>query len=246
MGISTTVASHNINSLPSTIEYFKNRLDPINIGLNPLHLITSPKKEPWAIALEKSVYGMLRAFEEARKLGIYIEQIMRRIRPFIERTPRIKDCPSCGGLIRFYPSGKYGPCGHLVSMGKNCLSISENMSWVKSGLRKKWSERSSFNMGKECKFCPTVSICGGGCPFSAYKRYGDIMDIDDRMCVQSKIFLKWLIKDLYEIIKPNFKREKILVYTPSQEERRKTYGKINVFDEKLPLQNYSKFGEIYE
>lgn len=244
VGISATVASHNINSLPSIIEYFKNKLDPINIGLNPLHLITDPKKEPWAITLEESAYGLLEAFKTARKLGIYIEQIMRRIRPFVERTPRIKDCPSCGGLIRFYPSGKYGPCGHFVSMDKNCLSISANTSWVKSSLRRKWSQRSSFNMGKECKFCPAVSICGGGCPLNAYKKYGNIMDIDDRMCVQSKIFLKWLIKDLYEIIKPNFKREKVLIYTPSQEERRKIYGKINIFDEKLPLQSYSKFGEI--
>jgi uncharacterized protein len=245
VGISTTVASHNVDDLPSIIRYFKNELEPINVGLNPLHLITDPKKEPWAITLEKSAYGMLEAFETARKLGVYVEQIMRRIRPFVERTPRVKDCPSCGGLIRFYPSGKYGPCGHFVSMGKNCLSINEDTSWVKSELRKKWSQRSSFNMGEKCKFCPAVSMCGGGCPLSAYKVYGDIMSIDNRMCVQSKIFLEWLIKDLYKIIKPNF-QEKILIYKPSQKEREKIYGKINIFDKKLPLQEYSRFGEIYE
>jgi len=244
-GISTTLASHNIDNLSLLINYFNNELKPVNIGLNPLHLIKDPKKEPWAITLEKSAYGMLEAFKIARELGIFIPQVMWRIRPFVERTPRVKDCPSCGGLIRFYPSGKYGPCGHFVSMGKNYLSINEKINWAKSELRKKWSERSSFNLGEKCKFCPTVSICGGGCPLTAYKIWGDIMGIDNRICIQSNIFLKWLLEDLYKIIKPNFKKQS-LIYIPSKKERAQIYGKINIFDNNLPLQEYSRFGEIYE
>lgn len=243
IGISTTIALHNIENLSSIVKYFKDNLEPVNIGLNPLHLATNPKEEPWAITLEESAYGMIEAFKTAREVGIYIEQAMRRIRPFIERTPRVKDCPSCGGLIRFYPSGKYGPCGHFVSMGKNCLSINEKINWGRSKLRKKWSQRSSFNMGEKCKFCSAISICGGGCPLSAYKRYSDIMGIDDRVCVQSKIFLEWLIKDLYEIIKPNFKKD-ALIYIPTKKERSQIYGKIHPFNKKLPLQEYSRFGEI--
>ena len=245
VGLSATLASHNIDHISSVIVYFNNKLKPVNIGLNPLHLIKDPKKEPWAITLEESVYGMLEAFKIARELGVFIPQIMWRIRPFVERTPRVKDCPSCGGLIRFYPSGKYGPCGHFVSMDKNCLSINEKINWAKSKLRAKWSQRSSFNMGEKCKFCPAISICGGGCPLTAYKIYGDIMSIDDRICIQSKIFLKWLINDLYKIIKSNFK-DQLLIYIPSKKERRQIYGKINTFDKDLPLQEYSRFGEIYE
>jgi len=245
VGISTTVASHNIKCFHLIIRYFKNKLEPINIGLNPLHLIKDPKKEPWAITLEKSTYGMLEAFKITRELGIFVPQIMWRIRPFVERIPRVKDCPSCGGLIRFYPSGKYGPCGHFVSMGKNCLSINGETNWAKSKLRKKWSQRSSFNMGEKCKFCPAISICGGGCPLTAYKIYNDIMSVDDRICIQSKIFLEWLIKDLYRIIRPNFKKHS-LVYMTSKKERKQIYRKIDIFDKKLPLQEYSRFGEIYE
>jgi len=45
-GISTTLASHNIDNLSLLINYFNNELKPVNIGLNPLHLIKDPKKEP--------------------------------------------------------------------------------------------------------------------------------------------------------------------------------------------------------
>ena len=107
-----------------------------------------------------------------------------------------------------------------------------------------WGE-SIWTAIEKCKLCPAISICGGGCPLNAYKVCSDIMSVDNRICVQSKIFLEWLIKNLYEIIKPNFKEES-LIYVPSQKERSQIYGKINIFDKKLPLQEYSRFGEIYE
>jgi len=245
VGISATVASHNFNRLPAIISFFKKNLKPINIGLNPLHASNDGDKNSWSLSLEKSSYAMIEAFKKSRKLGLYIEQVMKRVRPFVEKTPRIKDCPSCGGLIRFYPSGNYGPCGHFVSMGKNCLSINDAVNWEKSKIKKDWSSRSSFSMGKTCKQCPAISICGGGCPLNAYKINGNIMSIDNRICIQSKIFLEWLINDLYDIIKSKYIK-KSLVLSPNKNDRKKIYGQINMLNKKLPLQQYSKFGEIHE
>lgn len=243
VGISAIIASHNIDKLPAIISYFKKEFQPINIGLNPLHLMPGEKNNSWEISLEKSAKGMLKAFIQSRQDGIYIEQIMRRIRPFILRTPRVKDCPSCGGLIRFYPSGKFGPCGHFVSMGKNCLSMADGKNWNTSDIKEKWNSRTSLNMGISCKYCPQVSICGGGCPLTAFKTYNDLMARDDRACIQSKIILDWLIKDLYRIVKPKI-THKTFIYVPSGCERKKILGNIRINNHKLPLQNYSKYGEM--
>lgn len=48
----------------------------------------------------------------------------------------------------------------------------------------------------QCKNCPALGICGGGCPFQAEIEKGSIWDLDERFCIHAKLTLEWLIWDL--------------------------------------------------
>lgn len=51
---------------------------------------------------------------------------------------------------------------------------------------------------EECKNCPALGICGGGCPFNAYQQEKNIWALDKRFCIHAKMTLEWLIWDLYQ------------------------------------------------
>lgn len=48
----------------------------------------------------------------------------------------------------------------------------------------------------QCRDCIALSVCGGGCPFSADERNGSIWELDDIFCVHAKKTTEFLIKDL--------------------------------------------------
>lgn len=58
-----------------------------------------------------------------------------------------------------------------------------------------WRHRSPLFM-EQCKNCIALSVCGGGCPYSANVRSGSIWEIDESYCVHAKATTEFLIKDL--------------------------------------------------
>lgn len=99
IGLSATIASHNIAYLPRIVEFFCERYSPFSIGLNPLHY-PPQGREMLSVDSVEMAAAMIDAYRIAANKGVYIEQIMRRVRPFVMAQPRLKDCPSCGGMIR--------------------------------------------------------------------------------------------------------------------------------------------------
>ena len=56
----------------------------------------------------------VKVFEDARAKGLYIEHIMRRIRPLVTRMVRVSDCGACGNRIVSDVEGNIGICEGLV------------------------------------------------------------------------------------------------------------------------------------
>ena len=52
---------------------------------------------------------------------------------------------------------------------------------------------------KECKYCPALSVCGGGCPLQAEALFGKRTDLDEASCIYYKKLLEWLIKQYFYV-----------------------------------------------
>jgi len=58
---------------------------------------------------------------------------------------------------------------------------------------KQWAMRQPINM-KECKYCPAIGICGGGCAFNAEIKFGSLNKKDKTFCVHTHKIFDWLLK----------------------------------------------------
>ena len=241
-GISTAVGEHNIDILPDVVEYFINNFYPINIGLNPMEINKNISKD---VFYTKFMKQSLKAFEIARNYGISIPQVMRRIRPFVERKHRIKECPTCGGALRVYPDGRVGTCSHFVANDEYCVPyevyIKDNI--YQNEMIKLWSSRTQFFF-PNCSTCAAISLCGGGCVYNAFLQNKDIMKPDYRVCSHSKYGLEWCIWKLFDDIDGEKLLKSSNVVVPSIKMRRALYGKVNEANTRLPLQEYNSFGEV--
>lgn len=241
VGISLTVGEHNVDQLDPIIDYFHQNFSPVNVGFNPLE---STDKYPKEVYLEKYIEYSMEAYKKARALGISIPQIMHRIRPFVERSLRLKDCPACGGALRAFQNGDFGPCSHFVIDGEDKITFDDigSFNFATNEVVRRWNDRHTLNL--DCyRDCYAAGICGAGCVRNAYLLHGNIKAADDRICVHSRYAIKWLIKDLFNIIRM---RKSFLddgYYVPTAKDRREIYGNIKETDV-LPLQEYSKYGEL--
>lgn len=233
-GLSSTIASHNINQLENIVDYFIEEFKPFSIGLNPLHYVPG-NRESISVTEEQMALKMIDAYKHAREKGVYVEQIMRRVRPFVLSQPRLKDCPSCGGMIRILPDGSFGPCGHF--MEEEAERSKTDYDIEKSELIKKWNTRISCNMDN-CSECRALGLCGGGCPYNSFKHGGHIFTSnDERSCVQAKYFLEWMIGELLQ----NQSQEGFYEFT--EKDKLAILGNINL-DRYIPLEKYSRYGEF--
>lgn len=233
-GLSATIASHNINELEKVVDYFIEEFEPFSIGLNPLHYVPG-NRESISVTEEQMALKMIDAYKHARDRGIYVEQIMRRVRPFVLSQPRLKDCPSCGGMIRILPDGSFGPCGHF--MEEEAERTKTDYDIEKSELMKKWNTRISCDMDN-CAECKALGLCGGGCPYNSFKHGGHIFTSnDERSCVQAKYFLMWMIGELLQ----NQYQDGFYEFT--DKDKLSILGNIDL-NKYIPLEKYSRYGEF--
>ena len=234
-GISSTIASHNLTSLGDTIRFFVDQFKPFSIGLNPLHYTPASQKKI-SVEVDDMASAMVKAYDVAKNCGIYVEQIMRRVRPFILGTPRLKDCPSCGGMVRVLPDGGFGPCGHFMEVGKEHETGENNFE--SNQTMNLWNSRLSCLM-PQCSSCLSMALCGGGCPYNSFRNGGgDIfMSNDKRSCRQSEIFLLWLLNKLAS----EFPKDEFVEIT--SRDKLKLLGNIDLSQE-IPLAGYSRYGEF--
>lgn len=244
-GLSATIAAHNIEKLNEVVEYFYQKFNPVSVGLNPLHKktlgdISEYEKDPfmdkYSVESEDVAQSMISAFKVARRNGLYVEQIMRRIRPFILSTPRLKDCPACGGMIRVLADGTFGPCGQITEKEKN---VNLDTCYFRDcEIVKDWNNRLSC-MLDNCNNCEAMALCGGGCPANSVKNGNDVfcIGIGEQVCCQAKIILKWLLNEITTYFpKDNFIEVK-------ETDKLKLLGNIDI-NFQTPLCEASKYGEF--
>lgn len=153
---------------------------------------------------EAAAQFIIDEFVELRKLGIYEDRMMRKLKAFSKAQVYFSDCAAtAGGQIVIAPNGQVGICHGCLHNKKYFVSDinDDDFVAVKDKNFIEWSRLTPLNH-EECMDCPALGICGGGCPVNAmYLKPGNtIHSIDERFCVHSKKTLEFFIRDLYRII----------------------------------------------
>ena len=195
IGASCTLSEASISDFDTTIRILLDECMATNLGLNLM--ITGDQKMTEGYN-EKAARFIIKAFQVFRERGVYEDRIMRKVNAFIKRKVWPFDCGATGGnQIVIASNGDVGVCHGFTAKRKyfptnisnDTFDISEDATY------REWSMRSPLNM-PQCKDCPALGICGGGCPFQAEIEKGSIWDLDERFCAHAKLTLEWLIWDL--------------------------------------------------
>ena len=144
-------------------------------------------------------------FHDLRANGVYEDRIMRKLKAFSKSKVYFSDCAAtAGSQIVITPDGDVGICHGCIAERQyfNASINDESFNANIDPLFIEWSQLTPLNKN-ECLSCEALGICGGGCPINAShcKKGNTINSLDERFCTHSKKTLKFLIEDLYRIIK---------------------------------------------
>jgi uncharacterized protein len=196
-GISCTIGPHNVNVLKENISYFK-EIGAGGVGFNTL-LMAKNKEVPF-LSVNKSNDKLIESSDFANKNKLYEDRVQRKVKAF-NRTehPHFKDCGAIGNQLVFYPDGNIGVCQAYLGCKKplvgNVSKDKDNpLKVLESEVLRRWSDRQPINMA-ECKYCPAIGICGGGCAFNAEIKFGKLENRDKTFCVHTQKILDWLLNN---------------------------------------------------
>jgi uncharacterized protein len=192
-GISCTIGPHNVNSLNQNIPLFR-KLGAVSIGFNIL--LNARYYEISQVPLNKLNKSLISASNLANSQNIYEDRVQRKVRAFNNQLPRLKDCGGVGNQLVFFPNGDVGVCEAYLCNRKDVVGNIKTLNFEdlnKNKVINKWAKRYPLNMN-DCIYCPSIGICGGGCPFNAESRMKDIYKLDKPFCVHTNKILEWLLK----------------------------------------------------
>lgn len=224
-GISMTLGSHLSYKLPQLVQSIAQEFSPKTLAINTM-MDFQNLHNPFVPGAKELSSILWDAFLVARQEGVYIvKNVMdNRIRPFVERQPRLWGCTGMGGRIGVLPDGKLVPCMALPNYFKD---IDTNPPF-----KDLFPERlvaASPIYRSECAECPARSTCGGGCPANSILKHSE-SPLDEPYCIASKLFLDNMIRLLWELCHQvaleNIKLDG--VYIPTDEDRLGIYGNIKV------------------
>jgi len=176
-GISAVVGDHNIAKLPELVEYFYEEFHPASLGLNLPH---QHHGVVWN-RIEEYTEAILHIFTFAKRVGLFVDQINRRLSPLVYRRFRFRDCAAQGEKVVAFPGGVVTSC---VDEG------------ALSGHQVNWARRLPI-LDESCQSCEAIGICGGGCIFDGEAIYGPGR-FDQRNCRFTKTLLNFMIWDIWD------------------------------------------------
>lgn len=195
-GICTTIGRHNVDDLPEIADYFAERFGvavefqvPFDIGCGGNEYYV-PMVEAFPMAME--------AYERLRRRGLIEGLAFKRVAEMAAGGPRRTDCSAIGSQITVSPDGAMGPCHSLVGerIGFSGHVMDPDYDPLTTDTFREWANRYPLNM-HDCKGCPAIGICGGGCPYNALIKKGSIWQKDPQQCSYMHAFVEWFIDDCW-------------------------------------------------
>lgn len=196
-GISCTVGDHNIDQLTQIVKWFISDLKIDFLGLNQFTDIPGKPLSSESY-VRKFADATIQSFLIARENGLYEDRMMRKVETFVEKRVYPFDCAGCGRQLVIMPNGQVGVC-HAYTGTKEYFTKTKinKVNPDKEPVWQEWCKRSPIGM-PQCTDCPSLGICGGGCPYNAHVNFGTIWAKDHYFCIYAEKVLEWMIWDLYE------------------------------------------------
>lgn len=189
VGISLTVTKGNAPRVREDFRYLMETLKPDDMGINAwMHPRPGFSSNPFEARWEDVFDAVTGCLSDALTAGMYVEQLFRRLRPLVTRTPRLRDCPSRGGRIVFVPGGGVSPCDCMAAAGVKTVRDQEGIKGLLSDF-----SRLVPVFREECLSCSCVALCGGGCLYDAMACTGCLAGVREERCRYERALLEWMV-----------------------------------------------------
>lgn len=207
VGLACLATKPNIPILYEITKYFVEDLNVKYIGISIPHY--TEENNFAEIDIKEYVKQLIKIFKLAKKVGIYVDQLSKRLAPLVNEEFNLTSCKIAGEQMTFYPSGRQ----------TLCTKLDTDKNWRKLTARQLLNKTPLYN--EYCKNCPAIGICGGGC-FWDRLMLGE-REIDIRECYINRKLLDYFLWDMYK----EMKKWKV---KPSKDFFQKIYGSVINFE----------------
>jgi uncharacterized protein len=183
VGINCTMTPANLPDMVDIHRYFVHELGARHINYSIPHMTVNSDVTD---GFDMDVYtaAMMEIYEDAKRNHVYVAQIMKRMAYIARKRFKAIGCTVIGPEVSFYPDGKRTLCTKLDSHPKTSSvtpqDIYANLPFFMS----------------DCRQCPAIGICGGGCYWDAKTRFDRFQDM--RECDFQRQLLERMLWDVVD------------------------------------------------
>ena len=190
-----TVGKHNVDELDKIAEFFATELNAEYVGFNLL-LDQPGGGNKMAVPYEKATEQLIKAFEVLREYGVKEGRVTKQLISIVEESLYLYECDACGSQVVVDPEGNIGPCLGFLGQDKFFEKWDGGPFKIRErALFKLWPANTAITM-PQCKTCPALGICGGGCHYNRYMKTGRLDRPDPDFCKYANKVLRWSLKVL--------------------------------------------------
>jgi uncharacterized protein len=248
IGISVMAGTHNVDNLAQSVQWLIDHLQPDELGIAGVFHPLNSSVNPYQADPERVISALVETYVTCRDRGVYLDQVARRLRPFVDQVPKLKDCMACGGKMIATPMGMQGSCEYIAFLKTSphrkadCHSGELVQLGIPGDNPTDWNQRSPMRK-PDCQNCPALGVCGGGCPYNGYQLSGSLDALEANHCNQTRLFLAWMLEDLYEHCDQTAAGDSAELLIPTRADRQAMFGTVDPLDSSLPLKAVSRHGE---
>ena len=145
---------------------------------------------------------ILKSYKILKENDIGEEKVKEQIEMFLNQNFKFHSCGAVGlNQLTVKPNGDVCICQGDSRSYKNIVGNivkDEIIDILNNPINDDWLKMYTIDK-KECKYCPALSVCGGGCPLQAEALFGKRTDLDEASCIYYKKLLEWLIKQYFYV-----------------------------------------------
>ena len=198
--VSCVLSEPSLEHIPEIMQWLLDDLEVRALGFN--HVSIVPDVSQYDPIYESRFADAVTGSHEIllQYPDVYERRMSRKLSSFLDREILKADCTGCGEQMAVSPDGKIGICQGYMGTRSTFVGnvFDESFNAASDPLFVEWSHRSPLNMPC-CYDCPSLAICGGGCPRNAEYTSGSIWDPDIAFCHFAKRSLEWMIWKVYDV-----------------------------------------------
>ncbi|MDD5528201.1 MAG: radical SAM protein [Patescibacteria group bacterium] len=194
VGISCTILEHNVDSMVEFSKWLNDEFGIYSIGFNSLIDTDAMTSD---VALVKRYSNNIAShFRLTKDCGIQNDTFLKRYKTFLSQRMLPYNCAAPGRQIVVSPSGKVGLCHEGTGMNNFFFGDvhDQKFDYWASPTVKEWQKRSPLTI-KACERCLALGLCGGGCPYTSFIKYGTIWKTDHHFCIFARKMVRAILEE---------------------------------------------------